>query len=440
MFCRTCQCLTCRSCIVDTHNGHSFAPVNHATRVDVEKQVKELTDNAKQTLSKFQLYFDYTENVEKKKLNAPDKMRKEIESTFDSLVAAIRSRQQELLSQVKNESDQSFKEIWSQKERLETVITALKGTISFAERSLQCSHEARFLALCPQIIPRLGEFNGARWDSSSLERIDLTNKIFQCADLCTQISGYGVITDTSPNIKMPNLDIGQGMARGAFKFQQASPSYSAHGRYWVSPPGSACGLHQAPLNLPIKSLSDLELGKQVNVMLSLQLRPSMFQNISVTVTIQNPQLPSFGGFCPALQVTNQQSPTGSSLTHYISQFNEITVSFIPVISGEHQINVTSQGQTEAVRINILGKPKIGAAVKQGPHWSHQGLRLGRGLGPSVHKPRMFGSQHANRHDTVRGTISDNMKEGYVSVLWVGHTEPELHLWGHNGKYGVQLDL
>ena len=46
VFCKTCQCLICRSCIVDTHNGHSFAPVDHTNRAVVEKQVKELAENA----------------------------------------------------------------------------------------------------------------------------------------------------------------------------------------------------------------------------------------------------------------------------------------------------------------------------------------------------------------------------------------------------------
>ena len=209
------------------------------------------------------------------------------------------------------------------------------------------------------------------------------------------------------------------MSSDVFGLQQATPLYGAHGFY------------QAPLNLAIKSHSDLELGKEVNVRLSLQLRPSMFQNVSVKVSIQCFQPQTNIGLVFPAPIQQLSVATGSCLTHSVTQFDEMTVSFIPVVSGEHQISVTSQGQTEAVKVSIHGKPKVGAAVKQGPHWSHQEYNISGG--------GYFGYTRIKRY--VHGTVSNTaIPEGYISVLWDGHTRPEQHLWGHNGQYGVQLDL
>ena len=370
--------------------------------------MRDLAENAKKTLSQFRLYLQYVKSVETKKINAPEVLRKEIETAYDSLVAAIRARQQQLLSQVKGESDESFKELWSQKEQLETVITALEGTISFAERSLQCSRDAELLALCPQIIPRLGNLKGATWDSSSVERIDLTNKSFQCTSLQPQISHHGSIVDSSPS----NL-------HARMKYEKGTSKAGCAIRTYVTPPVAVS------MKLATDSHSDLQLGKEAVIKLSLQLRPSMLNSIKVQLTTK--KIPG------DVYVT----PTGSSLSYSINQIDQLTVTFIPIISGEHIITVTTRDGRDSVMVNVVGKPQTGAAVVPGPHYGYQ-------LG-------------ASKRRGARGVITNNKEEGCVSVLWDGAGEPSMHEWGrfnsgmypsdklqrrlgHCDLYGVQLDI
>ena len=418
IFCTSCECLICRSCIVDAHNGHRFAQVDHATRQHIEKQVKDLAECAKHTLGTFQLYLEYTDNVEKQKLNVPEILRREINSAFDSLVTATRARQEVLLSQVKDENDGLFKKIWSEKEHIETIITALKGTVLFSDRSLECGDDTKFLALCSQIIPRLRKLRNAKWDSSSVERIDLTNRVFQFTDLHSQISCLGKIIDKS-------------LTASVSRSRPQLFGSSTSGRLFASLPTET---YQAtPLKLSLRSHSDLKLGTQVDVKLSIQIRPSMFQTLSVKVIKKISQaFPFMGSTKNSLVSINsrQQGPTGSHLTYSITKFDEISLSFIPVVSGEHQIVVVSQGQSEFVSINIVGCPKSGAVVKRGPHWVNpdSGQRVDQ-------RNLVFGG---NKY--VRGIVSNNSEEGYVSVLWDNGSEPKLHFWGHNEQYSVQLDL
>ena len=229
-----------------------------------------------------------------------------------------------LLSQVKGESDESFKELWSEKERLETVITALEGTISFAERSLQCSHDAELLALCPQIIPRLGNLKGATWDSSSVERIDLTNKSFQCTSLQPQISHHGSIVDSSPS----NL-------HARMKYEKGTSKAGCAIRTYVTPPVAVS------MKLATDSHSDLQLGKEAVIKLSLQLRPSMLNSIKVQITTN--KIPG----------VTYSAPTGSSPSYSINRIDQLTVTFIPIISGEHIITVTTRDVKDSVTVLSL---------------------------------------------------------------------------------------
>ena len=425
VFCKNCQCLICHSCIVDAHNGHCFAPIDHTTREEVETQVKDLAESAKQTLVKFQNYLDYTADVEKRKLNAPSGLREEINLVFESLVDAIKARRQELLSQVKDES----KEVWSEKDRIETVISALKCTLSFAERSLECRDDSQFLVLCPQFMPRLGELKAAKWDSTPIETIDITEQVFQFSGLHAQISRYGSVVNKTSGAPAQGPKLG---GQGLFSTPLTGLGVS----------GSTSGLYKPypPLNLSIKSHSNPELGEDVSVKLSVRLRPSMYQATTVRVTKNLTTQQQWSGLKPGSTALRSQiryeSVTVSKMTYSITQFNEISVHFIPLVSGEHQISVTSGNQAEHVEINIVGKPKIGARVKPGPHWNQQGFGQQHYYGGTYTQGLNLGS--GNR--SVHGTVLSNHEDGCVSVLWEHNSQPQVHAWGKNGQYSVQLDM
>ena len=143
------------------------------------------------------------------------------------------------------------------------------------------------------------------------------------------------------------------------------------------------------MKLSTDSHSDLQLGKQAVIKLSLQLRPSMLNNIKV-------------------KIKTQETNTGKSLSYSIDRIDQLTVTFIPVVSGKHILTVTTRDGSDSVTVNVVGKPQIGAVVVPGPYRGHQ-LQYVR-----------YGA---------RGIVTDNKEEGCVSVLWDGANEPSVHMWG-----------
>ena len=180
------------------------------------------------------------------------------------------------------------------------------------------------------------------------------------------------------------------------------------------------------MKLAIDSHSDLQLGKEAVIRLSLQLRPSMLNSIKVQITTKK-----------ILGVASS-APTGSSPSYSINRIDQLTVTFIPIVSGEHIITVTTRNGKDSVTVNVVGKPQIGAAVVPGPHYGYNQLV-------------------ASKRRGARGVITNNKEEGCVSVLWDGASEPSMHEWGHFNSgmypshklqrrlghcdlYGVQLDI
>ena len=180
------------------------------------------------------------------------------------------------------------------------------------------------------------------------------------------------------------------------------------------------------MKLATDSHSDLQLGKEAVIKLSLQLRPSMLNSIKVQITTN--KIPG----------VTYSAPTGSSPSYSINRIDQLTVTFIPIISGEHIITVTTRDVKDSVTVNVVGKPQIGAAVVPGPHYGYNQLGTSKRRG-------------------ARGVVTNNKEEGCVSVLWDGASEPSMHEWGrfnsgmypshklqrrlgHCDLYGVQLDI
>ena len=154
------------------------------------------------------------------------------------------------------------------------------------------------------------------------------------------------------------------------------------------------------VKLTTNSHSNLQLGKQAVIKLSFHLpvRPSIMDYIQVVVTTENTRRGNFA------------TPTGSSLSYLMNQIDQLTVTFIPIVSGKHIITVTTQDGNDSVTVNVAGKPQIGAAVVPGPHWDH-------------------GPRYVCYGTHVHGVVTDNKEEGCVSVLWDGEGKPSVHVWG-----------
>ena len=373
VYCKECQCLVCRQCITDTHFGHKFNPIDEVTRKEVEVKVKGLLDDSSKKLTRFRFYLDYVKTVESKKVSAPDKLKKEINHAFKNLIAALEKRRDELLVQV-DSCSQDLKELWAQKEQLETTIVALQSSLAFAKRSLNCKSDAEMLALSQQVMSRLSELNLSQWDSADAEQIDATQTIFQQHRMAISPENIGTVS-TSTTGTIPNLSL---------EIYSKDSSEAA------------------------QMLKEGKLGKQIRVVLKFQLRPS-FIDQAVNVNIRNGAQQN---------VLNQHfSPLGINNIKY-----QVEVAFRPVVSGQHTITVSIGGKSGQVNMTVSGRPQVGDLVRRGPNWQE----------PPAQTYDQYGYRRQNYYYN-NGVVTNNSTSNQIHVQWDGQVATQ-HNWNEQGGY------
>ena len=178
LYCKTCQCVTCLLCFVNYHNGHDHSNIDSDTRIEVQGQIEELVDQVEPKLSEFEEDLRYINEIEQDKTKESISLKEEINKSFDSLIAAIEARRAALVEEVEAASVKDLKEIWAQKEVVETSITASRGALALATRSLQCTNDLELLLLGAQVSKRLKELSGKNWDPTSLAATEISSKEF----------------------------------------------------------------------------------------------------------------------------------------------------------------------------------------------------------------------------------------------------------------------
>ena len=383
VYCKECQCLVCCQCITDTHFGHKFNPINETTRKEVEVKMKSLLDDSSKKLTQFRFYLDYVKAVESKKVSAPDKLKMEINDACKNLITALEKRRDELLLQV-DTCSQDLKELWSQREQLETTIVAFQSSVAFAKRSLNCKSDAEMLALSQQAMSRLSELNLSKWDSVDAERIDATQTIFQqsgATNICPDsISRFGAVS-TSNSVAVPNLFLEM--------YSKGFPTAS-------------------------QMLEEGKLGENIRVVLKFQLRPSFIDQV-VTVNICNGRWQN---------VMNQTFPP-LCVQNFENLQHQVEVTFRPVVSGQHTISVSVGGKTGQVNMKVSGKPQVGDRVQRGPNWQQ----------PATYD--RYGYPQ-NRYYYNDGVVTNNSVDNQIQVRWDGQVTTQ-HYWNEYGTcFEIQL--
>ena len=196
VFCKTCRVLVCCQCIAESHaEGHKFGPINKETRREVQIALKVLAKKARQNLTEFEENLKYIKEVEVLAANRPAVLTTAINETFYSLVVALEARQTQLLKQADGKCDKDLKEVWAQKDYVETVVVSLSSALAFVERAVQCCRDVELLSLCSQAIGRLKELEECKWDSTTVETVDCMQQKFSGGDHATYPASVGKITE-----------------------------------------------------------------------------------------------------------------------------------------------------------------------------------------------------------------------------------------------------
>ena len=123
----------------------------------------------------------------------------------------------------------------------------------------------------------------------------------------------------------------------------------------------------------------------------------------------------------------------------------ISVTFIPVVSGEHVIKVEiSRGnlKSKAVQLTVTGSPQYGAKVVQGPDWASDGnasqnYELTTGFvdygyeGNVVQGPDWASDGNASQNYQLKTGTVNYAYEGDVQVYW-DYIPPRNNYYGSSG--------
>ena len=400
VYCNECQCLVCRQCITDNHFGHKFNPINETTRKEVEVRMKSLLADSCEKLTQFTFYLEYVKGVESKKVSAPDKLKKEINDTCKKLITAIEKRREDLLLQV-DTCSQNLKELWSQKEQLETIIVALQSSIAFAKRSLNCTTDAEMLALSQQAMSRLSELNLSKWDSTDTERIDATQTLFQqCEATGISQNSFGVVTCSGATGISPDSISQFGVVSTATTDIETIPNISME-------------IYSQDTS---QKLEEGTLGKHTRVVLKFQAFPS-FVGQAVSVTVRNSVQPN---------VACQNFPP-LSISDIENLQHQVEVTFRPVVSGQHTISVTTGGKSGQVNVNVSGRPQVGDRVVQGPNWQPPPAPAYGQYG------NRYGYNYGHRNYAYNNGIVTDNSGNQIGVQWDGQVTTQ-HNWNEHGSY------
>ena len=319
LYCKNCQCLACLLCFVASHNGHDLGNIDSETRKGVEKQIEDLVTEVESKLTEYEENLEYIDEVEKETVDEPVQIKAEINSLFDSLATTLESRRAVLLETVESSFSKDLKELWAQKEHVETTIASLRGTLTFARRSLQCIHDLELLLLGSQVMARLKELNKIQWDSDSTVTIDMTSRKFSHKKP-TGLNKLGEIN----------------------RFTMTPTSM---GVYCEMPSSAQLG-HQVKFDVAY----GVKLKKLVARKRSQQVSIKILHGSSRTEILH-----------PPIVTPNPNGRTWS-------------VTFTPIVSGAHVVQVEAKVQpgnkemkSETV-INVTGEVVVGDRIQRGPDW------------------------------------------------------------------------
>ena len=323
LYCKTCQCVTCLLCFVNSHNGHDHSDIDSNTRIEVQGQIEELVDQVEANLSKFEEDLRYINEIEQDKTKESISLKEEINKSFDSLVAAIEARRAALVEEVEAASVKDLKEIWAQKENVETTIIASRGALALATRSLQCTNDLELLLLGAQVNKRLKELSEKSWDPTSTIEIEMTSREYiNCTPLTTS------------------------------KLEQITVSTVSTSKSELLSVSTETTTPQLGVPITFRIVGSKKHKRNRKILLKLQLQP----DVKVLHGNEKVDIPH-----PPSVVAGMK---GTWLA-----------TFTPVVSGNHVIIVeikTDNSRTvkTELTITVTGEPSIGNRVQRGPDWNY----------------------------------------------------------------------
>ena len=195
LYCETCEELICHNCIVKKHRDHQYDLVTDT----FERQKGDI-------VASLEPVERHLENADKmlKQIEAQSKAAKakrdaiatEIQQKTCELQEMLEKRKDELISQLDESTQQTLKDLATQKDEVETTQTQLASCLSFVRESLRTGSQGEVMKMKKGVVKQIREITGSIKSEKQLPPCNLLNIHFsvspETAQSCQQFGVIGV--------------------------------------------------------------------------------------------------------------------------------------------------------------------------------------------------------------------------------------------------------
>ena len=401
VFCLTCQVLVCLHCIVDSHQQHRLGQINEDVRREAQTKLKTLCKQAQNQLAELEENLKYIKEVEEVVAKCPACLQATINETFDSFAATLEARRLELLKEAEDSSHKNLKEIWAQKEFVETTAVGLGSALTFADRSLACSRDVELLSMSTQATRRLKELKDRKWNQGAIQGASMGVSKLKFTQSSSVWSGdLSQMTPHNPTTYLSNL----GKLEESVEFAHV----------------------EANIAIPsMPSICDLGTRKELTINGSIGDRTYDFKPSDITVSVIYGKSNQQKTIKAKLSVLKTRKNPGKLKTRK-NQLVSCVIPFTATCGGKHCIAVSLKvtaaelGTVEGKKTfefptTVSGRPAVGAKVCRGPDWKYD--------------------DHDTGTDT--GVVENSEEDNKITVKW-DNGGSYMYNWGEELGYDVEL--
>ena len=193
-FCKTCNKLVCRDCLILQHNGHKYDRVEHVAEKS-KKELKCLATEAEAASDKLQSSISEVNEMMKQIARKKKTIDELIHSECQKLYEAVEARKNALLAENKEMSLQKVSALQNQEVSMTNLKQSIKDLNSKTKKALDVYYPVELLSTQSAFTSGLKSINTEfKSLSTDLCENDVVSTSFDAKSLITSIDKFGIIT------------------------------------------------------------------------------------------------------------------------------------------------------------------------------------------------------------------------------------------------------
>ena len=321
LYCKTCNKLICRDCTIVDHRAHEYGFISNL-RPLVQQEVRKISTALQQRKQHFVCHKALILTAEKEYEEYSTDLEYDITTTFNGYIKQMEAHRNKLLQQVQTSKQADMKQIWAQKQFIETTLTGIESALCYADRLCGCSSDTVMLAMRSEATAQFDSLQSSQWDTTKLKLS--TPHLFQKTS--PQIEASGRLNEVS----------NQHVSISVFQKGSVLPK---HNGYYFG--------HEYQ-----QSYHTISLGEKVLLTVKADYVP--FFSSSVSITMKS-------------NYTREIQEFKSFTCSYVKK-GEWTLEILPTRSGECVVH-SNVGGAVVYTVQVKGPLKVGSRVRRGPNWN-----------------------------------------------------------------------